>query len=199
MSIVVIVKKAGKAVIAADTMSTFGSTKVLSKYTVNRTKIVNCGETYIGLVGAAAHNNVVSSIVSSYGKHLSFKNTDEIFETYRKLHTILKDEYFVNTSEHDKDTYESSQIDALIANPFGIFGIYSWREVYEYDRFWAVGSGFDYAIGAMYAVYDSDMSAEDIATIGINAACEFDDGSGLPFTLHTIALQGTNKKVRRKK
>lgn len=199
MSTIVIVKKAGKAVIAADTMSTFGSTQVLYRYTVNRTKIVKCDETYIGLVGAAAHNNVINSIVRHYGKHLSFKNVDDIFETYRKLHTILKDEYFVNTSEHDKDTYESSQIDALIANPFGVFGIYSWREVYEYERFWAVGSGFDYAIGAMYAVYDSEMSAEEIATVGVNAACEFDDGSGLPITLHTITLQEMNKKNRRKK
>lgn len=199
MSSIVIVKKMGKAVIAADSMFSFGSTKVTATYMSKRGKIAKCGETYIGVVGASAHNNVINSIINNYERELSFKNVDDIFETYRKLHTILKDEYFVNTTEHDKDTYESSQIDALIANPFGIFGIYSWREVYEYERFWALGSGMEYALGAMHAVYDSDLSAEEIATIGINAACEFDDGSGLPLTLHSVNLQKANKRIHRKK
>lgn len=197
MSVVVVVKKADKAVIAADTLSTFGSTKLTAKYTNNRSKIAKCGDTYLGLVGASAHNNVVNSIVRNYGKTLSFKNIEDIFETYRKLHTILKKEYFVKTTEEDKDAYESSQIDSLIVNSNGIFGMYSWREVYEYERFWATGSGMEYALGAMNAVYDSDLSAEEIATLGINSACEFDDGCGLPLTLHTVALQ--NKKTRRKK
>lgn len=197
MSVVVVVKKADKAVIAADTLSTFGSTKLAAGYTNNRSKIAKCGNTYLGLVGASAHNNVMNSIIRNYGKTLSFKNIEDIFETYRKLHTILKKEYFVNTAEEDKDAYESSQIDALIANSNGIFGMYSWREVYEYERFWATGSGMEYALGAMNAVYYSDISAEEIATIGINSACEFDDGCGLPLTLHTVTLQ--SKKTRRKK
>ena len=200
MSIIVVVKKAGKAVIAADTMSSFGDTKVSATYTGNRSKIVKCGETYLGLAGASAHNNVFRSIVNHYGKNLSFKNIDDIFETYRKLHMILKDEYFVVPTEGEKDTYESSQIDALIANPFGIFGIYTWREVYEYERFCALGSGFEYAMGALHAVYESDLSAEEIAAIGISAACEFDNGSGLPLTMHTLELkQTTRKTIRRKK
>lgn len=197
MSVVVVVKKADKAVIAADTLWSFGSTNLTAKYTNNRSKIAKCGDTHIGAVGASAHNNVIRSIIRNYEKELSFKSMDDIFETYLKLHRILKEEYFVITEEHDKDTYESSQIDALIANPNGIFGIYSWREVYEYERFWATGSGEEYALGAMSAVYDSELNAEEIATIGINSACEFDDGCSLPLTLHTVTLQ--NKKTRRKK
>jgi ATP-dependent protease HslVU (ClpYQ) peptidase subunit len=197
--LIVVVKKAGKAVIAADTMSSFGDTKVSAAYTGNRSKIVKCGDTYLGLAGASAHNNVFRSIVNHYGKTLSFKDTDDIFETYRKLHMILKDEYFVIPTEGEKDTYESSQIDALITNPFGIFGMYTWREVYKYERFWALGSGFEYAMGALHAVYDNDLNAEAIAEIGINAACEFDNGSGLPLIMHTVTLkQPMRKTVRRK-
>ncbi len=67
--------------------------------------------------------------------------------------------------EEEDDPYESSQITALLANPNGIFfGVYSLREVYEYERFWAIGSGADYALGAMQAVYDNPkLSAADIA------------------------------------
>ena len=35
----------------------------------------------------------------------------------------------------------------MIANPSGIFAVYSMREVFEFDRFWAIGSGRDFALG----------------------------------------------------
>ena len=55
--------------------------------------------------------------------------------------------------EEEDDPYESTQITALIANEHGIFGVYSMREVFEYTRFWAVGSGREFALGAMHALY----------------------------------------------
>ena len=95
----------------------------------------------------------------------------------------------MNTSEDNDNTYESSQIDALIANQHGIFGMYSWREVYEYDKFWALGSGFDCAMGAMFSTYDLLETPEQIAETAINAACEFDDSCGLPITLYSVDLK----------
>ena len=65
-----------------------------------------------------------------------------------------KDEYFLNVVEGENDDYESSQMESLIANPMGIFAVYSWREVFEHERFWALGSGTEYALGAMHAAYD---------------------------------------------
>jgi ATP-dependent protease HslVU (ClpYQ) peptidase subunit len=114
---------------------------------------------------------------------------------------MLKENYFINTSENDTaDTYESSQIDALIANPKGIFGIYSWREVYEFEKFWALGSGRDYALGALFANYDLINEPEQIAEIAVTAACEFDDGCGLLITTHSISLDNKiQKKVSKKK
>ena len=190
MSTIVIVEKNGKAVIAADTMSTFGNDiKVTKRYLSNRDKILKCGETYLGVVGATSNNNVLRHIFQNYGDDLSFGDEAEIFETYLKLHTILKDEYFVNPKENDDDPYESSQIDALIANRSGIYGIYSLREVFKYKRFWALGSGFELAMGAMFAVYERLSTPEEIAEVAIHAACEFDNGSALPFTIYSIEMQ----------
>ena len=188
MSTIVVVKKSGKTAIAADTISTYSDTKVPAKYVNGRSKIQKCGSSYIGVTGSAAHNNVLASIIDKHGPRLSFRSVKEIFETYRKLHPILKDEYYINVSEGDHDEYESSQIDGLIANPYGIFGIYTWREVYEYERFWAIGSGWQFAMGAMYAAYDEVEDVEEIARIGIEASCEFDTGSGLPYTMHSVRL-----------
>lgn len=103
------------------------------------------------------------------------------------MHPKLKDDFFLKVDEEDDDPYESSQMTVLLANPHGIFAVYSLREVYEYQRFWGIGSGRDYAIGAMNAVYDNpDLSAEDIARIGIEAGCAFDVSSSMPMTSYTV-------------
>ena len=73
-----------------------------------------------------------------------------MFDTFLKLHPKLKESFFLNTKEEDADPYESSQFTVLVANPTGIFGVYSYREVFEFDRFWAIGSGRAFALGAMY-------------------------------------------------
>lgn len=54
MSTIVVVKKANKVVVAADTMSSFGDTKVTAKYLNRRSKILKCGSTYIGVLGSGA-------------------------------------------------------------------------------------------------------------------------------------------------
>ncbi len=64
------------------------------------------------------------------------------------------------------------------------------REVFEYTRFWAVGSGREYALGAMHARYPRLKSAAAIAAAGIDAGTTFDRNSGLPMTLYTVALKG---------
>lgn len=191
MSIIVVVKKADKAVIAADTLYGFGHTNVKASYNSAPDKIFKVGNSYIGTVGAPAHDNVLRHLFKKHKSKISFDGRDKIFDTYLKIHPVLKDEYFLNTTEEEGDEYESSQIDGLIANPHGIFGIYSMREVYEFERFWAIGSGTDYALGAMFAKYETFDEPERIAETAVKAACEFDDGCGLPFTLHSVKLSKT--------
>lgn len=197
MSTIVVVKKKDRVAIAADTFSTVGRLRTDSKYIVNNEKILRFGDAYIGLTGTAAHAHVLSSILRKYSKKLSFKSVSDIFETYLRLHPILKDEYYLKTDEEDDDEYESSQIEALIANPYGIFGMFSWRDVEEYTRFWAIGSGQEYALGAMYAVYEKLDDPEEIANIGVAAGCEFDDGSGLPCTSYSVHLRRSKDTSRK--
>jgi ATP-dependent protease HslVU (ClpYQ) peptidase subunit len=59
--------------------------------------------------------------------------------------------------------------------------------VYEFERFWAIGSGRDYAIGAMHAVYDQ-LNTEAIAKVGVETGCMFDVASSLPMTTYSVEL-----------
>ena len=121
-------------------------------------------------------------------KSRQFDSRPAIFETFRKLHPKLKDDFFLKTEEEEDDPYESSQMTVLIANPHGIFAVYSMREVYEFNQFWAIGSGRDYAVGAMWAAWPQLEGAAEIAQLGVQAGCEFDVGTSLPMTLFTTRL-----------
>ena len=65
----------------------------------------------------------------------------------------------------------------------------SYREVFAFDRFWAIGSGKTFALGAMYAAYDSLGTAGEIAELGVNAGAEFDKSSALPCQLISFPME----------
>ena len=188
MTTLVAVRKNDEVAIAADSLTTFGDTRLSAQYDRTPEKIVHYRGNYIGLCGSAAHQLVFESLLGKHGE-LDFSSKGAIFETFRKLHPILKEQHFLNPKEEEDDPYESTQITALVANRDGIFGVYSMREVFEYTRFWAVGSGREFAIGAMHAQYPKLRTAEAIARAGIDAGATFDRNSGLPMTLYTVACR----------
>jgi ATP-dependent HslUV protease subunit HslV len=188
MTTLVAVRKNDEITIAADSLTTFGDTRLSAQFDKTSDKIVHYDGTHIGLCGSAAHQLVFQSLLAKHDD-LDFSNKAAIFETFRKLHPILKEQHFLNPKEEEDDPYESTQITALVANEHGIFGVYSMREVFEYTRFWAVGSGREFALGAMHALYPKLRSAAAIAKAGIEAGAAFDRNSGLPMTLYTIALK----------
>ena len=188
MTTLVAVRKNDEIAIAADSLTTFGDTRLPPEFDRNPDKIVRYRDTYIGLCGSAAHQLVFQNLLASH-PNLDFSTKAGIFETFRKLHPILKEQHFLNPKEEEDDPYESTQITALIANASGIFGVYSMREVFEYSRYWAVGSGREFALGAMFAEYPKLRTAAAIARAGIAAGATFDRNSGLPLTIYTVPVK----------
>lgn len=189
MTTIVVVKKADQVAIAADSLTTFGDTRLSAKFDRSSEKIVRYRDTYIGLCGSAAHQLVFENLLSKH-TDLDFSSKATIFETFRRLHPILKDQHFLNPKEEEDDPYESTQITALIAHRKGIFGVYSMREVFEYNQFWAAGSGREFALGAMNAVYDRLKTAEAIAKAGVEGGATFDRNSALPMSVFSVAVKG---------
>ncbi len=185
MSTIVAVRKNGRIVIAADSLTTFGDTRLPASDDAAWDKIHRYRDSYIGIVGSAAHLLVVQSLFTEAVDY-DLSSRSAIFETFRSLHPRLKEEYFLNPKEDEEDAYESTRMDALIANPNGIFGLFSLREVFEYQRFWAVGSGADYALGAMHALWDREQDAEAIARAGVEAGAAFNSATSLPMTLYAM-------------
>jgi len=188
MTTLVAVRKNDEIVIAADSLTTFGDTRLPADFDSSFDKIVRHKGTYVGLCGSAAHQLVFQSLLAKHDD-LDFSGKSAIFETFRKLHPILKEQHFLNPKEEEDDPYESTQITALVANTHGIFGVYSMREVFEYTKFWAIGSGREFALGAMHTQFTRMKTAAAVATVGIEAGATFDRNSGLPMTLYTVKLK----------
>lgn len=196
MTTLTVVKKGGEVAIAADSLTTFGDTRLGRSYKGEHDKILQIAGSWIGVCGSSAHHLVLTSCLQQLAEqsgdnagNLKLGSRQEVYETFRRLHPILKEHAYLNPKEDEDDPYESSQITALIANSSGIYGVFSLREVFEFDRFWGIGSGRNFALGAMHARYDSTASAAEIATLGVNAGIEFDTSSGGPVVVHSLALR----------
>jgi ATP-dependent HslUV protease, peptidase subunit HslV len=186
MSTIVIVKKNGEVAIAADSLTTESSIKVSATYATRHRKIIQFGETYIGLVGCAVHQDVIASLMDKQPGDLNFSSWRHIFETFLKVHPALKEKFFLSDSS---DTYESSGMNIVLANPYGIFEVDTDRKVTEYEHFWAIGSGRKYALGAMFRAHDQLRTAREVAIAGVLAATEFDQYSALPYHAFTCKLR----------
>ena len=193
MTTVVVVKKAGQVAIAADRLVTFGDTRLSSRFESN-SKLFKidtpAGPSVVGIAGTVAHFPVLRKAMQALQKkELLLGSKDEVFDTFTRLHPILKDSFFLQTKEDDNDPYESSQFSVVVANATGIYGLYSYREVFEFNEFWGIGSGRSFALGAMHAVWDKTRTAREVAAIGMNAGCEFDKNSGGPVEIFTLKLK----------
>ncbi len=190
MTTIAVVRKGDFVSIAADTQTTLGSRKETAKYIVNNEKIIEHNESFIAVTGWGTFQLSLHDILQKLNKKIQFGSIDEIFKSSQIITKEMKENYFLRPDGEDSDDFETMHGDLLIANPNGIFGLSSYRYAQEFSRFYASGSGSEYALGAMFAIYDSeDKTAEDIVKIGVSSGIEFDDGSDFPINCYTVKLK----------
>ena len=190
MSTITVARTASGTAMAADALTTFDETRLPPDLDGAGEKVVRLGDVLVGIVGYTAHHLVLQDALERF-EDADLTSRRGIFETFRALHPVLKDEYFLlPESGQEGDPYESTQVSLLIAAPTGIFGVYDMREVHEFSRFWAMGSGASFALGAMHARWPDteagDLDAGALAALGAEAGCTFDRSSGLPVTVYEV-------------
>lgn len=196
MSIIVAIRKGDEAIIAADTAQSDDSLIMKASYLVNHNKIIRAGDNWVGLAGWSASQDIFESLVKNHFDVMKFDSRQNIFESFRAIHEIMKEKYFIDTQEDKEQPVESSQMGAMIVNQHGLFEIESYRSVSEYTRYWALGSGQKLALGALHALYEQEQDLVALAKAAISAACEFDDGCELPFVYQSVQLSAPNDELR---
>ena len=189
MTTIAVVRKGGIVAIAADTMTKWGTGRETAEYIVNHQKTFKVGDTVLAITGNTTFKSMLADYFARPKVAARFDNVRNIFLTWQTMHGVLKEEYFLNAGAGSDDPVESTRVDVLLANKHGIFGVAAHRTVQEFSKFYAFGSGADYAMGALHATYnDKKYNAEHLAKLAVTAAAEFNDGTGLPLTSFKFKL-----------
>ena len=170
MSIVVAVKKGAELVIAADTQQNFGSSKPCAG-NVRHSKIVKIDGAYLGLTGWGIYENILADYLSDK-QPVDLQTRQTVFTFFRELWPALHQRYsLVNDQSQERD-HPFGDLDSafLVATKANIFYVSANMSVSEFHRFHAIGSGCDFAIGAMHALYEQNLTAAAIAQKAIHAA-----------------------------
>ena len=190
MTVLVVVRKNNKLVIAADTASSLGSTLKDADHKLNHDKIIHFKNTWFALTGFTMGKIMLEHALQDHGKDLSFDGLSNIYRSTLKLHKVFKDEYYLMTKNGTStQAVESMQLHMLIANSSGIYEVSGDRNVSEISKYWAAGTGAHFALGAMHASYNRYKDPAKIAKAGIEAACRFNVHCQLPMTMHQCTLK----------
>ncbi|HJZ89730.1 MAG TPA: hypothetical protein VKE40_02585 [Gemmataceae bacterium] len=188
MSTIVIVRKSGHVAVGADTLAKDGYTMQRASLVANHSKIVRVGDSFVAYTGSGAWGSVLPHYFATRKRPPRLDGIESIFETVVRMHPVLKRRYGMNPSDGERGQFEGSRLSLLIGNRHGAFAVYSDRSIVEFATFYAFGAGFRVALGAMHVAYPRLDDPAEIARLGVEAAAEFDEDTGLPVEVHTVRL-----------
>jgi ATP-dependent HslUV protease subunit HslV len=175
MSIAVAVKKGRKTVIAADTQSNFGDRRV----TVDNhraPKIRRVGASYVATSGWGIYDDILRDHLTRV-RRPAVKTEQQVFAFFMKLWKELHERYsLVNDQPHEDDHSPFGDLDAafLVVNKGTIMHVSGNMSVSRFEKYYAIGSGADFAMGALHALYDRIADAETLAREACAAAMAYD-------------------------
>lgn len=171
MTTIVAVKKQKQCYLAADNLTIFGARKEVSgQHVYDSGKIIQVGPNQIGIAGHPSWALILMRYFADK-KVKEWKSRAEIFGAFCSLHKTLEEDYFFRSQDRP---FKSSRLELLIVNSVGIFEVEHSRVVRAYSKFSAIGTGEEYALGALHSLYDILENPEHIATLAIHAAAKFD-------------------------
>jgi len=187
MSIVVAVRTEEQFVVAADRLVCFGETERVDPANSTTSKIMKIGDSLVGATGWAIYDDILRDHLHDHQKPV-LHDEGMIFTFFLELWKALHEKYpFVNDQASSKDT-PFGDLDAtfLIANRSGMYKVSSDMGITRFQQYFAIGSGSDYALGAIHALYRPDGDAEAIARAAVEAAISFNMYCGGPVDVMSV-------------
>ncbi len=148
-------------------------------------KILHVGDSYLGLESSAAYWALKQYFQEKKGP-VCFTSVGEIFKEFLALHHALKSDYDFPLSSARDEPFEPLNFQTILINRYGIFSIFQFHCVFEYTKFYAIGNGCDYALGALEARYSQRNSAKNLVRIGLKVAANFALEAGPPGKIYTV-------------
>ena len=186
MSIVVAVRKENSLVMASDSQISFGSSRIPYE-NLNPEKISILGGALFSSAGWGLYDDIIADYAAA-NPELRLEDERSIFHFFIGLWKALHDRYtFVNDQCDEKES-PFGDLDAsfLIANGNGMFHVGGDISVTRFEQYYAIGSGSDYALGALHALYEQDLTATQIAQGAVATAIAFDTKCGGDIRVRSI-------------
>ncbi|NQU44759.1 hypothetical protein HQ520_15830 [bacterium] len=175
MSIVVAVTKDNQTVIASDSQTTFGNLRLPVDNHVAR-KIRPVGPAWLASTGWGFYEDIFDDFISR--KRVSgLANRKAILSFFLNLYRDLHERYgMVNDQANNDDKSPFADLDSsfLVVNRQGIFSISSDMSITPFRKYYAIGSGSDFALGALQVLFDHDLTAEELAYKAVETAISLD-------------------------
>jgi ATP-dependent HslUV protease subunit HslV len=170
MSIVVAVKKGKDLVVASDSLTTFGSSKP-SPGNMTVSKVRRVGSALVGSTSWALYDNLLTDYLGKK-KSVRLSERQDIFRFFVDFWHALHKRYSLVNDQCDEKDSPFGNLDAsfLVVTRKSIFHVSSDMSVVEFLKFDAIGSGADFAVGAMHVLYEQKLSAGEIARHAVEAA-----------------------------
>ncbi|MCU0555117.1 MAG: hypothetical protein MUF17_10205 [Syntrophales bacterium] len=190
MTVVAAVLKRKSLVIGADTQINFGDS-CMPGTNIKTSKLFTINGTYVAGSGWALYDNIIQDLLSDRkNRNLNLDDERSIFKFFNNLYFTVKEKYSYVNSQCNGHNTPFADLDArfLVAGRSGIFYVSANMSVHKFERYYAIGSGCDYALGAIHVLYDCDLSAKDICHRALSAAIDMDVHCGGPPEIHEINL-----------
>ncbi len=190
MSIVAALRRNGRITIAADTLAVFGEGMVIDTANARATKIVPVGDALLGGTGWAVYDDILEHYLAE-SQPPPLRSRSDVYAFFLGFWKALRETYsLVNEQAATKET-PFGDLDAtfLIASPGGLFKVSSDMGVTEFKQCHAIGSGAEYALGALHALTSSpsSLSDEDVVRAACRAAMSHDTFCGGEIDLHQVS------------
>lgn len=171
MTILVAVKKNDRVFLGADRITTFGQEYFTDL--VNGGKIIKLKHAYLATSGYTLLDNVLEHLHARNHKIMDnkFSSRADVFQFMLEMYGELKKQYTL--TDTGKDTYAGIYNVFLVVTAKSIYGISNNLTVTEYASYVAKGAGSDYALGCLYALYDTVEDGRELARMALEAACHF--------------------------
>lgn len=176
MTTITVVRKHNLVAIAADSLLTQAEVR----FTPGEEKIFRHGDSFIVFSGDVSAMQAARRFLEDNTSHPGLFNIFSIREYWSDLHKYVVAEVGEAT------------LQALVANPRGAFAIIGPWQIFEVKKFWALGSGQHFALGAMDFAYKSEsLSSQSVAITGVSSGVEYDVYSGYPAVSYTVLVENS--------
>lgn len=188
MSIALAIEKNGELIVAADTLTSFGHTKVPPVLHA-ADKVRRVGASFLATTGWGLYENILDDVIARR-KNVKLGSRRQIFDFFLRLWNDLHKKYsFVNDQIEEKESGPFGNLDStfLVAGRAGIFYVGPDMSVTKVKHYFAIGSGAQFALGALHALHGSKLDAEAVARRAVESAIAFDTYCGGEVQIHRVA------------